>query len=160
VENSKIPDKRASTNRQPKQQNSQADSITGVNRDGKHGVGIWGNPRVVMAVRVDSELKKQFIPVAKRVFGSVCNPIESFMAAILACQKMAVNFGNTVTIDKIVIERNLRPRRKLEFEGGVADRDVYCPLNDCFVPLDSLPLPECAGCGTLRCLGKEVLSDG
>jgi hypothetical protein len=69
-----------------------------------------------MGIRVDSELKKQFTAVSKRIFGSTCNPIESFMAAIVATSQTGVNFGNTVNIEKIVIERNLRARRDLEAE--------------------------------------------
>jgi len=97
---------------------TQKDSITTVNR---HGVGLWGNERIVVGVRVDKELYKAFKSVAERVFGSVCNPIEAFMAAVLACQKEAVNFGQTVSIDRIIIERNLRERRKLDF---LVDRSV------------------------------------
>ena len=92
------------------------DSITEVNRKCNHGLGVWGNPRVVMGVRVDSELKKRFKQVAKRVFGSVCNPIESFMATVVSCAESKVNFGNTVEVGTIVIERNLKERRKLIVE--------------------------------------------
>lgn len=97
-------------------------SITGVNPARSHGVGIWGNPRVVFGVRVDSELKKCFISISKRVFGSTCNPVESFMAAIVGCvehaEKLGVNPSKTVSIqiDEIKIERNLRERRKLVVE--------------------------------------------
>jgi hypothetical protein len=97
-------------------------SCTGVNPCRTHGFGIWGNPRVVMGVRVDKELKKRFTDVSKRVFGSTCNPIESFMAAIVGVYSndnlVRVNPSNTVNIEKIVIERNLRERRKLEVEGS------------------------------------------
>lgn len=112
---------------QQQNKQTQPDSITEVNpseilvnqqktRVRTHGVGCWGNPRVVMGIRVDSELKKQFTAVSKRIFGSTCNPIESFMAAIVATSQTGVNFGNTVNIEKIVIERNLRARRDLEAE--------------------------------------------
>jgi len=94
-----------------------SDSITEVNRKCCHGLGVWGNPRVVMGVRVDSELKKRFKLVAKRVFGSVCNPIESFMATVVSCAESGVNFGNTVEVGTIVIERNLRERRRLGVEN-------------------------------------------
>jgi hypothetical protein len=105
-------DRKHKKSSQPKQQND--DSVTGVNPCRSHGFGIWGNRRVVMGVRVDEELKKQFISVSKRVFGSVCNPVESFMATVVACAKDGVNFGQTIDIGKIIIERNLRSRRKLE----------------------------------------------
>jgi hypothetical protein len=69
-----------------------------------------------MGVRVDSEFKKRFNLVAKRVFGSVCNPIESFMATVVSCAESGVNFGNTIEVGTIVIERNLRERRSLVVE--------------------------------------------
>lgn len=103
-------------------------SITGVNPKHSHGLGIWGNPRVVMGVRVDSELKKRFNLVARRVFGSVCNPIESFMATVVSCAESGVNFGNTIEVGTIVIERNLRERRSLIVEKAkpTATPDVKC----------------------------------
>ena len=113
-------------------QNNQPDSITEVNPKRTHGLGIWGNPRVVMGVRVDSELKKRFKSVAKRVFGSTCNPIESFMATVVSCSENGVNFGNTIEVGKIVIERNLRERRRLEIvreevsEVSVVEKNTCC----------------------------------
>jgi len=98
------------------------DSITGVNPTRTHGLGIWGNPRVVFGVRVDSELKKSFISVSKRVFGSTCVAVESYMATIVGCieeaEKLRVNPSKTVNIEigEIKIERNLRERRKLVAE--------------------------------------------
>jgi hypothetical protein len=35
------------------------------------------------------------------------------MIAVLALQKEQVNFGQTIVIDRLNIERNIRPRRKL-----------------------------------------------
>jgi hypothetical protein len=107
-------------------QTQQSRSITTVNPVRTHGVGIWGNPRVVMGVRVDSELKKRFKQVTKRVFGSTCNPIESFMATVVSCAESGVNFGNTIEIDKIIIERNLRERRRFVVEDVVGGDVVEC----------------------------------
>jgi len=73
----------------------------------------------VFGVRVDSELKKRFVSVARRVFGSTCVAVESYMATIVGCvelaDKLGVNPSKTVDIDigEIRIERNLRERRKL-----------------------------------------------
>jgi hypothetical protein len=92
--------------------NQTQDSITGVNPKRSHGFGLWGNERVVIGVRVDKELYLRFKSVSKRVFGSVCNPIESFMAAVVGLAENGVNPSNTIRIGKIVIERNLRERRK------------------------------------------------
>jgi len=115
-------------------------SITEVNRKSSHGLGVWGNPRVVMGVRVDSELKKRFKLVAKRVFGSVCNPIEAFMATVVSCAESEVNFGNTVEVGTIVIERNLRPRRNL---------DVQEPK-----PIEISTVPKCDFCGKMPVVGS------
>jgi len=112
----------------PKRKNSKQhaspkpDSITEVNRKCTHGLGVWGNPRVVFGVRVDSELKKRFVSVARRVFGSTCVAVESYMATIVGCvelaDKLGVNPSKTVDIDigEIKIERNLRERRRLAVE--------------------------------------------
>ena len=89
------------------------DSTTQVNR---HGVGVWNGPRKVIGFRGDKTLYLAFKPVAKRSFGSVCRALEAFMVAVLGCHNEAVNFGNTVTIDKLNVVRNLRPRRKLEYD--------------------------------------------
>jgi len=96
------------------------DSNTGVNPKHTHGLGIWGNERVVMSIRVDKGLKKEFKPASKALFGSTCNPIESWMAGIVGVfknQKMSgVNPSTTVSIGEIKIERNLRERRRLEVD--------------------------------------------
>jgi hypothetical protein len=93
------------------------DSMTAVNPKHTHGTGIWGNPRVVMGVRVDEGLKKQFNLAAKALFGSTCNPIETFMAAVVGIYQnqelLRVNPSPTINIGEIKIERNLRERRKL-----------------------------------------------
>lgn len=79
--------------------------------------GVWGGARKVVGIRIDENLYKAFKPVARRVFGSVCRPIEAFMASVLTMQAEGnVNFGNTVEIGKLVIERNLRSRRRLVVE--------------------------------------------
>jgi len=101
-----------------------SDSITGVNPSRSHGVGVWGNRRIVVGIRVDEGLYSAFKPIAQGVFGSVCSPIEAFMASIVAAHGEGVNFGKTIEIGKIVIERNLRARRRLvvEEEVEVVDR--------------------------------------
>jgi len=94
------------------------DSITKVNPFRKHGVGIWKGNRKVVGIRIDEDLYLAFKPVAKRVFGSVCRPVEAFMASVIAMAKTGVNFGNTITIEGgLHVERNLRPRRRLVVDG-------------------------------------------
>ena len=95
-------------------QEKKNDKVTKANR---HGVGVWGNPRKVISIRVDSGLYKAFKPIAKAFFGSVCRPIEAFMASIITCNNKEVSFGNTIKIEKLHIERNFKPRRKLKYES-------------------------------------------
>ncbi|MDH5770782.1 MAG: hypothetical protein OEZ25_05815 [Candidatus Bathyarchaeota archaeon] len=94
-------------------------SKTNVNPKRGHGVGCWNGRRKLVGIRVDENLYKAFKPVAKRVFGSVCRPIEAYMVSVLTLQQKGVNFGNTIRIEKQIIERNLRPRRKLEYTSEV-----------------------------------------
>jgi len=90
------------------------------------GFGVWGNRRVVVGIRVDEKLYEAFKPVAKQVFGSVCRPIEAFMASIIATAQTEVNFGQTIEIKEIRIERNLRARRAL-----VVDKPDQCGFRGC-----------------------------
>lgn len=86
--------------------------------------------RQPISIRIDTGLYSRFKPLAKRVFGSVCRAVEIHMVTIIEAVENGVHFSNTVTpinIGKIVIERNLRPRRKLEVEGEGA----VCGFNFC-----------------------------
>lgn len=118
-----------SRGRKSKTRQLRLDSMTGVNPVRTHGLGIWGNPRVVMSVRVDEKLKEAFTSASKALFGSTCNPIESYMATIVGLYQnertnrtFGVNPSITVDIGEIKIERNLRERRKLT-EGGVEETE-------------------------------------
>jgi len=86
-----------------------ADSSTKVSTSSQ----LFCGRRKVVGIRVDENLYLAFKPVAMRVFGSVCRPVESFMATIVALDRHPANFGNTVEVGTIVIERNLRERRRL-----------------------------------------------
>lgn len=88
-------------------------SIQKVNRNSKHGVGIWGNPRVPVSYRMDSGLKKQLNRYLKAKFGSTCRGIEAIGVALLACAEAEVNLSTTIEIKEVNIERNVRSRRKL-----------------------------------------------
>lgn len=92
-----------------------------------HGVGVWGNERIVMGVRVDGELKESFKRAAVALYGSVCNPVEGFMVAVVEAYKglgegsgltPGLTVGNRpevkVEIGNFHVERLLRPRRKLD----------------------------------------------
>ena len=85
------------------------DSSTGVN----YPENVFSGVRKTVGFKCDTGLYSAFKPVAKAYFGSIRRILECFMIAVLALQKEQVNFGNTVVIDRLNIERNLRPRRKL-----------------------------------------------
>lgn len=117
------------------------DSITGVNPERTHGFGVYKGRRKVWGVRVDETLLKQAKPVLKAKFGSECRGVEAWLAGLVAITKgeqlIGVNPSNTVEIGKLIIERNLRPRRKLDWEPsdvGLVDADIcgVCkkPLGD------------------------------
>lgn len=129
-------------------------SVTGVNPIRTHGLGVWGGRRVVVGVRVDEKLYKAFKPVAMLFFGSVCRPIEAFMASVISAQKVGVNPKMTMEIGKLVIERNIRSRRKLLVEETEVTEKVMvtvtCGHVDCEkvavghgVFREKLPLPLC-----------------
>ena len=106
-------------------------SITGVNPPRTHGFGVWGGERVVVGVRIDNNLYEAFKPVAKAVFGSVCRPLEAFMATVVSSYQtknldngFGVNPSLTIDIGKLVIERNVRSRRRMVVEEEVETTDV------------------------------------
>jgi hypothetical protein len=88
------------------------DSSTGVN----YPQSVFSGVRKTVGFKCDTGLYSAFKPVAKAYFGSICRPLECFMVAVLALEKEHVNFGKTVTIDHLNIERNLRPRRYMTAE--------------------------------------------
>ena len=98
-------------------------SMTGVNPPRTHGLGIWNNERVVVGIRCDKKLYATFKPLAEQFFGSVCRPIETFMATIISTvhnnklnKQVGVNPSLTIDIGKLVIERNIRSRRRMVVE--------------------------------------------
>ena len=124
--------------KQPKQTQFNL-SNTRVNPIRTHGLGVWGNRRVVFGVRIDEGLAKAAKPVLKAVFGSTCNGIETYLAGLIATYEQRGISGvypSNTSIGTIVIERNLRERRKLEvetYEGEVTERtvSVTCGFADC-----------------------------
>lgn len=75
---------------------------------------VFNGIRKTVGFKCDTGLYSEFKRVAKAKMGSVCRPLECFMVAFLALNKERVNFGETVRIEHLHIERNLRERRKLE----------------------------------------------
>ena len=92
--------------------------------------------REPISIRIDTGLYSAFKPLSKRVYGSTCHAIEVYMIGFVeTIQRGGVHFSNTVQpikIDKIIIERNIRERRKLEVETEVTERMfVHCGIRDC-----------------------------
>lgn len=85
------------------------DSSTRVN----YPQSVFSGVRKTKGFKCDTGLYAAFKPIAQHYFGSVCHPLECFMLAVLTLQKERVNFGETVVIESLSIERNLRPRRNL-----------------------------------------------
>ena len=108
--------------------------MTGVYPKRTHGLGVYKGSRKVWSVRVDSKLLKQAKPLLKAKFGSECRGVELWLAGLVATQKGSELNGvypsNTIEIGKLVIERNLRSRRKLvveeEREVSESVATVYC----------------------------------
>lgn len=125
------PQKQATPQRKPKLVQQHIDSITRVNPERTHGLGLWGNKRVVFGVRVDERLALAFVRVAKAKFGSTCNPIESFMASVVGCYQNPTLDGvnPSITIGEIKIERNLRERRKVEVVTRETTESVYSRMD-------------------------------
>ena len=72
--------------------------------------------RNTVSVRVDKGLYLDFKSVAKRVYGSVCKPIEAFMATVIALDQLPEAYKiNTVVLNQ-TIQRNLsRERRNVKY---------------------------------------------
>jgi hypothetical protein len=124
----------------------------GYTRPHTHGLGIWNNPRVPFTVRVDKKLKNAFTEASKHFSGSTCSAIEYIMAAYIGAYKQAQINGvyptltnqPKIEIGEIKIERNLRPRRKLDPEP--VDDSAVCCFRGCDNPATTeayyVPLKE------------------
>jgi hypothetical protein len=96
------------------------DSSTKVHFSEKGAYKYFRGKRKPISIRIDPGLYKRFKPLAKHVYGSVCRAVEIYMVAIIEVIETGVHFSDTeqpIKIDKIVIERNLRPRRKLAVDA-------------------------------------------
>jgi len=114
--------------------------MTGVYPNRTHGLGVYKGNRVVWSVRVDENLLAQAKPLLKAKFGSTCRGIEVWLAGLIATQKgsqlLGVYPSNTIEIGKLVIERNIRSRRKLvvEEEKEVTEKVEVVTCGFCFKP--------------------------
>lgn len=107
------------------------DSITNVHFSERGAYKYISGQRDPISIRIDRGLYKHFKPLAKRVYGSVCRAIEVYITTLIETVENGVHISNTekpIKIDKIVIERNLRSRRKLELKG---DNDQICGFKGC-----------------------------
>ena len=96
--------------------------------------------REPITIRIDRGLYARFKPLAKRVYGSVCHAVEIYIITLIEAVENGVHFSNTnkpINIEKIVIERNLRSRRKLEIEEEteVIERVALPRCDFCHKPL-------------------------
>jgi len=92
--------------------------------------------RLPTSIRINSELYKEFKPVSKVLFGSICRAIESFMAAVVIAERNNVHFSNTqhnVRIGELHIERPVRPRRYLpEQDFEIFKQELSNSLQKCY----------------------------
>ncbi len=89
---------------------------------------VLSGVRKTFGFKCDTGLKEAFKPVAKQYFGSICRPLECFMLAVLAIRKEQVNFGETVKIENLHIERNLRSRRRMVIDEEITVIEKIEPL--------------------------------
>ncbi len=92
--------------------------------------------REPISIRIDTGLYSAFKPLSKQVYGSTCHAIEVYMIGFVeTIQRGGVHFSNTIQpikIDNIVIERNIRERRKLEVETEIIETMlVRCSMKGC-----------------------------
>ena len=125
-------------------------SITNASISKRGGYKYVSGVRLPIGVRVDTGLYNAFKPLAKRLYGSVCHAIEVYMEELILWAENPASFcytsGKPLNIEKIVIERNLRPRRNLEVaEDVVVERTVAVA-----------PVPKCGfyGCGKSPVVGR------
>lgn len=91
---------------------TETDSSTRVN----YPQNVFSGVRKTIGYKGDTGLYKEFKRVAQATMGSVCRPLECFQIAFLTLNREQVNFGTTVKIESLHIERNLRPRRLLDID--------------------------------------------
>lgn len=110
----------------------ESDSITNVHFSERAASAYVSGVRKPIAVRIDTGVYKRFKPLSKRLYGSTYKAVETFMIGVIELSEKGVHFSNTekpINIDKIVIERNLRSRRDLDYvvESGLdLSKCQYC----------------------------------
>lgn len=108
------------------------DSMTKVNFSEEAAYKYVNGVRATIGFKGDLGIYNRFKQLSKRVYGSTCKAFEIYMISFISAVENGVNFCNTVNPvnveQHIVIERNLRARRKLEFteDVEVSERVVSC----------------------------------
>jgi len=159
------------------QQQKQANSIAGsMLRDVASELGLeglFGGKIVHVSFDCPLNLREAFKTEIMENKSSQCKELQKFMLSYIVVSRLKKHaLGNTlgklVDVPFTIGELNLnqyvqsRPRRYVKGVGGVK-RDgskserFYCPLDDEWVPFESLPLQSCLNCPNSACR-KYVMS--
>jgi hypothetical protein len=91
--------------------------------------------RKPISIRIDTGLYSAFKPLSKRVYGSTCKAVEVYMVGFIETIEKGVYISNTpqpIKIEKIVIERNFKERRRLEIERELDEKVILsCGVVNC-----------------------------
>ena len=89
---------------------------------------FYSGKRRTIGFKGDLGLYTRFKPISKEMYGSTCRAFESFMASTIAAYDNKVNFSlgvNPINVDQyVVIERNIRSRRKLVVDETEVKHEV------------------------------------
>ena len=127
-----------------KEQNKAQDCTTNVNLLDYIKMEVKSDKRVVAGVRVNEDLYKEFKQVSKQLYGSTCRAVEFFMASVVLAARNKVNFSHTqqpIVFSNVVIERNIKTRRKLVVEEET-ETETVTASKSCFY-CDNVPVWKC-----------------
>ena len=130
------------TDKEPPQPTIKVDSMTNVHFSEYVKTEWKDGKRLPISIRINSELYKEFKPISKALYGSSCRAVECLMAAVVLAARNKVHFSNTqqpINIGKIVIERNMRPRRALEYVEETTSEVKKVEKTKCKIVLSDVP---------------------
>lgn len=120
-----MPQKPASARTQHKAK-TKKDSKTKVHSSKKGANKYITGVREPISIRIDKGLYKRFKQLAKRVYGSVCKPVEIHMISFIETVENGVHISNTdkpINVEQhIRIERLNRERRYLDIVSPVEEK--------------------------------------
>jgi hypothetical protein len=94
----------------------EADSSTKVHFSKSSAYKYMSGRRKPISIRIDTGLYSAFKPLSKRIYGSTCKAVETYMITLIETVENGVHFSNTsetrIIIEKLVIERNLAKERR------------------------------------------------